>query len=615
VAVTLGSNVPALQAQRSLSESTRALNRTYERLSSGLRINHAGDDAAGLSISESLKADTRVYTQAVRNINDGLGLLSIADSAIENLSNIVIRIKELAEQSANGVYGASQRSALEKEAQKLSAEFNRIVATTEFNDRNLLTAETGSVRLQGGYGQNGGIASTLGGAIGNGEFGSETASANSGGATSNDVKLADVNNDGALDIVSTGSAVQIRLGNGDGTFRAAVNYTSNTADSALADMNGDGRLDVIGIGGAATYVLLGNGDGSFAAATSFATSGQFIAVGDINGDGSIDAAVANGSNTTILLGTGSGNLVSTTTFSQGGSNLVGIDLADFNNDGKLDVAATAVLTAGGAVALGRGDGTFGSNITFGSTTLNQDQELGDFNNDGNLDIVVAGINGATQGYSIFFGRGDGYFSSPSSFAQIGFGGSPIPAEVAVGDINGDGNLDVLTSGNYTAIHYRLGNGDGTFSAATSISGPGGTMTIGLGDIDGDGVLDLVSASDTTVNTRISQTTSGTSPLLPFSLATRADALQAMAPLTRKLAQLSAQRGSIGAFQSRLSTAVSTIQTSIENYSTAASRLTDADIAEEAAQLTRGKILQQSSALILAQANLQPEIALKLLSDE
>ena len=104
MSVRLGSNIASLGAQRRLADTSSALSTTFERLSSGQRINRASDDAAGLAISDTLRAKSRIYTQGVRNLNDGISLLNIADSAIENLSSIVVRLEELAAQAANGSY-------------------------------------------------------------------------------------------------------------------------------------------------------------------------------------------------------------------------------------------------------------------------------------------------------------------------------------------------------------------------------------------------------------------------------------------------------------------------------------------------------------------------------
>ncbi len=139
MAITVGTNIASLQAQRRLSISTDLLGKTYERLSSGQRINRASDDAAGLAIADTLKADQRIASVAIRNANDGISTIAIADSALGQIGNVVSRLAELAEQSANGVYSTSQRSALQNEFVALGSEIERIAATTEFNGVRLLS--------------------------------------------------------------------------------------------------------------------------------------------------------------------------------------------------------------------------------------------------------------------------------------------------------------------------------------------------------------------------------------------------------------------------------------------------------------------------------------------
>ena len=131
--VTLGSNIASLRGQRQFDKTSAELGTVFERLASGQRINRASDDAAGLAIADALRSDTRVLRQGVRNLNDGLSLLNITDKALENLSGIVIRLQELSEQSANGVYSDMQRKAIDREAQALREEYQRIGATTRFN--------------------------------------------------------------------------------------------------------------------------------------------------------------------------------------------------------------------------------------------------------------------------------------------------------------------------------------------------------------------------------------------------------------------------------------------------------------------------------------------------
>ncbi len=148
--INIRTNISSLTAQRNLGASSSRLNTAFERLSSGLRINRARDDAAGLAIAESLKADARVATVAIRNASDGVSIISIADQAIGQVANVLTRLAELAEQSANGVYGNTQRSALQNEFNALTQEMERIALTTEFNGLKLLSGNS-TVTFQVGF--------------------------------------------------------------------------------------------------------------------------------------------------------------------------------------------------------------------------------------------------------------------------------------------------------------------------------------------------------------------------------------------------------------------------------------------------------------------------------
>lgn len=149
MSLTLASNISSLRAQTNLSRTSLSLSDTFERLSSGLRINKPSDDAAGLAIADSLRADAKVAAVAIRNANDGVSLISIADEALGSIATVLTRMEELATQSANGSYTTAQRSALATEFVALGSEVERIATTTTFNDMKLLSASS-SVTLQVG---------------------------------------------------------------------------------------------------------------------------------------------------------------------------------------------------------------------------------------------------------------------------------------------------------------------------------------------------------------------------------------------------------------------------------------------------------------------------------
>ena len=132
--MSISTNVQSINAQRNLSATRNSLSKNFEKLSSGLRINRAGDDAAGLGISEKMKADIRSFRQAERNANDGISLVQTFEGAMNEISGMLVRVKELATQSANGTYAdATDRAYLQAEFTQLTAEIDRIAGDVEFN--------------------------------------------------------------------------------------------------------------------------------------------------------------------------------------------------------------------------------------------------------------------------------------------------------------------------------------------------------------------------------------------------------------------------------------------------------------------------------------------------
>ncbi len=150
--IRINTNIGSLNTQRHLYNTTMRFQKSMEKLSSGLRINRAGDDAAGLAISEGLKADIAALDQASRNAADGVSLVQTGEGALDEVSNILVRMKELAEQSLNGTLGDSERTYLDSEYSALTSEIDRISDATEFNGVKLLDGTGGSVNIQVGIG-------------------------------------------------------------------------------------------------------------------------------------------------------------------------------------------------------------------------------------------------------------------------------------------------------------------------------------------------------------------------------------------------------------------------------------------------------------------------------
>ena len=233
-------------------------------------------------------------------------------------------------------------------------------------------------------------------------------------------------------------------------------------------------------------VTFSNATGSPIAA---GTNPRSIAVADFNGDGKLDLALGNqgSDNLTILLGNGDGTFTPTASSPSTGYGPFSIAVGDFNGDGKWDLAVANVGNNNVTILLGNGDGTFTPAAASPATgTAPYAVAVGDFNGDGKLDLAV--VNFVSNNVTILLGNGDGTFTPAAASPATG----SEPSGVAVGDFNGDGKLDLaVTNQNSSNVTILLGNGDGTFTpAAPSPATGSGPEAVAVGDFNGDGKLDL-----------------------------------------------------------------------------------------------------------------------------
>ena len=614
--VTLQSNLAALSAERRLSVATANVSQSLTRLSSGLRINRASDDAAGLAVVMGLTNSSRVLGQALSNINDGSSLLTVAESAIGELTNITSRLSELANQAASSVLSSSQRNALDKEAQALSDEYSRVVRSTTFNGRSLFDHTFGTLGVAAGKDGSSSsvITSGLGGGVGDGAFGGVTAY-----TLSNQVKgtqALDLNNDGILDLVAITADHQIQamLGNGNGTFQTSYSIGQTGVNPQIlevSDFNGDGVADLVTADSndAVLSVFIGRGDGTFQTRRSYSvgTYNTGLQATDINNDGKIDLISADeGSNQiTTYLGNGDGTFGSRATIFVGATP-GDVASADFNGDGKVDLLVPNAGENALNLLFGNGDGTFQSRITYGLPGDGYFASVGDLNKDGIADVVV-GTYG-TDGASIFLGGTTG-LTSLATYTDVG------PNEVKLADVNGDSALDLIAGDfNNGRATISLGNGDGTFGSATSFAVGTGTYGITVRDMNNDGAVDVIASNltSTSVGVILGTRRDGIATLESFSLKSRFEALQASVQLSKVAERLNVQRGTLGSFQSRLNFADATTKSFASAYTEASSRISDIDVAREVSELLRNQILQQSATALAAQANQTSQLVLGLL---
>jgi len=364
---------------------------------------------------------------------------------------------------------------------------------------------------------------------------------NSGGNGATSVAVDDLNGDGKLDLVVTNEcansiscasgSVSVLMGNGDGTFLAAVRYSSggfHPASVAVADANGDGKPDLIvanqlGCNSCASgtvSVLLGKGDGTFQAAVSYGSGGDpadSVVAADVNGDGKPDLVVMNqalcGSlcedgQVGVLLSNGDGTFQTAVIYDSGAYLGYSVAVADVNGDGKLDLvvangSTSRCLSCGVStfgVLLGNGNGTFKPVVTyalFADDGLPMSLAVADVNGDGKPDLVVT--NDSNSSVNVLLGKGDGTFQAPAIYAL----GSVGITSVAVADVDGDGKPDLVVANNNPFSNcgsgcqrgqaaVLLGNGDGTFQGpVTYDSAAYFAEGVAVADVNGDGKPDLV----------------------------------------------------------------------------------------------------------------------------
>ncbi len=225
----VNTNVTSINAQRNLSSVTERLSGNFRRLSTGLRISTAADDAAGLAISERLRSQVRSLEQAKRNANDGISLVQTGEGALNEVNAILIRLRELAIQSSNGSVSNADKSTLNEEFTSLITEINRIGTSTEFNGIKLLDGSSSAVNFQVGYGTSIGI-DTL--AISLSPTLSTSLSLNSldigsGGSTSQAIANIDT-------AINTVSSLRGRLGAAQNRLNSTINNLAITVENLSA---------------------------------------------------------------------------------------------------------------------------------------------------------------------------------------------------------------------------------------------------------------------------------------------------------------------------------------------------------------------------------------------
>jgi flagellin len=513
MSLVLNTNIASLNAQNNLSGSQAGLSQALERLSSGLRINSAADDAAGLAISQQFTTQINGTNQAVANANDAVSESQTTAGALNTIVDNLQSIRTLAVESANGSNSASDRAALNNQVQQQIAEITQIAQQTTFNGLNVLNGSSGTTVFQVGANVGNTIAVSLQQGVGANQIGQFSTA--TGG------------------VVGTNAAPGVAL--------------TSTSTATLSD-----GTSSVTVGPTANFV----GSTPFQGATS-----AFAKAAAINGAGlqGITASAATSETDTAAFST----IVGGTT-----------------------TAATFNLSINGQVIFGGSNNVTGTTAATGLTGSAVASQINLFT--GTTGVTASVVATGANAGAITLSNTDGSDINVVQTVTAGTGGTP----------GGTGLTTIGTTGGFTA-QGKVTLTDSKPVTITDVGTAGGSAALGF---------------TSGVATGLSQTASGsTATLANQNVLTVAGANNTISSVDAALATVSAFQSQLGAIQNRFTAAVSNLQSTAQNLTQSRSTIQDANFAAETANLTKSQVLEQAGISVLAQANQQPQLILKLLA--
>ena len=587
MALSVNTNVTSQTVQKNLNKAGDSLSTSMTRLSSGLKINSAKDDAAGMQIANRLTSQVKGMTVAIANANNGSSIAQTAEGAMQESTNILQRLRELALQSANGDKSADDRASLQQEFTAKVGELTRISSTTTFGGRNLLDGSFQNQAFQVGadanqtisFGMSDISATGLKGSYGEASITAENPTLLAAKVTGGVVNASGVPETTAY--IATGAAyVAPGIGKTE-TLTFGGTGATGTVTLTEADSDIDKAIETINLQTKDTGVTAGKDGGKL----------QLSAAGAFTVKSNVASAAGNFSDATALDATET-TIPATTS---------GIPSnADININNK-----TISLTAGMTLK-----GTDGTGKTSG---------------------IIFQINESTADTGVIASEKDGRLVLTSKE------GKPVNLANEAKTADGKGALDKLgltagstqaklttdTSVTMNGIEVKFKAGATMDSVVSSINSASTGVTASKNE---DGSLKLFSTKDITVGdgssgtglaslgltaTKVSANTVETT-VSDLSVLTAEGAQQTIQALTGAIQQIDTQRSELGAVQNRFDSTVSNLQSISENSTAARGRVQDTDFASEAAELTKQQTLQQAATAILSQANQLPSAVMKLL---
>lgn len=561
----INNNLMAMNTHRQLGLNNAAGAKSIEKLSSGLKINRAGDDAAGLAISEKMRSQIRGLNMASKNSQDGISLIQTAEGALNETHAILQRMRELAVQSSNDTNVTIDRGEIQKEMNQLSSEVNRIAGTTEFNtmkllngDRAITTAQSSVTTAKVASGVLT-VANITDYTVTDNTVGNKLSEAITGGAitvVTGDFTAGIGSSDATIQIAKTSSGLTVKL-NGDSTS----SVTLSAGDSVTADANGNYSYNAHGVSfeiKASAYATL--------------SVGNTLDIGAYSGNATI--SLKDDINTSSITGATTVTVTSGITITPNTENKEARALEISSNaDNVFNItlkdAASAVISVD----------TF--TLTAGTTTLAYDAHGIKFD----LKFSAALSSGATV-------------SANLSLSSL------VSSTTTVSTVVTDDKSMKFQVGANQSQQMSLDIADMRAASLKATSATAGSQSLTIG-----------TASVTAYYVNSKNVTDGTSATnseyaLDVSDATKAGA--AITVINAAIENVSGERSKLGAVQNRLEHTIKNLDTSAENLQAAESRIRDVDMAKEMMNLTKNNILQQAAQAMLAQANQAPQGVLQLL---
>jgi flagellin len=655
----INTNVNALRSQTSLNSSSMTQSTAMQRLSTGLRINSAADDAAGLAISTKMTSDVRGLSVAIRNANDGISLAQTAESAMGSVTNMLQRMRELAVQSANGTVTADNRAALQAEFKQLTSEIDNVSKTTNFNGINLLDGSSANIKLQTGTrsGDSVSIGLQKMDSMSLGLQGySASGQLNSGRVGTGTVAAANVlingyNYSTGSTTLGTNAASQlasaINLNVGQHRVQAtASNNVTSVAATATSFASGDLTINTASIGAASSLSeLVSNINRDAGGVTATLNSDNTISLTNNTGN-DIVIAGSNPSKAGFTAGTYKGYVA----LNSLDNTSITIQANDIFNGYSANTGTAANVQTFGFNEVTKANTARGTAVTTNALTASDDVRINGVKLGVSSDSsalakasTINAVSAQTGVTAIAENKVNATVdvTALSAASALTINGTVVDVHTytdlksVVSAINAAGINGVTASTNMDgslALSSSTGADITVFDAdafVTAIAGADQTASTGtIGTSPGatvKGHLVMTSATGAAINITDSNSSGtgvaklglaqqGNSGVIGGTMSiTSADSANvAMNAIDSALSKVSLNRADLGAIQNRLQSAVDNLTSTSTNLTAARSRILDTDYSTETTQLTKAQVIQQAATAMLAQANQQPQMVLSLL---